>query len=95
LRFPSPNASFAVADGVRSPLKAAPSFVLLTLCRERGFVLPKGAMIGDSVSTVQIGSVTITPIRSGEFVGPEIVVDGRAILGGRKPDDDDEPGRLN
>jgi hypothetical protein len=76
----------------------AVALVLTTICRDRGYVLPKGAALnGEVVGTVTIGSVTINPVRSGEFlVGPAIEIDGRAVHGGRliEPDDDDKS-RLN
>ena len=45
-------------------------FVLLTLARDRGYVIPKGAAIntGDVSNNVVIQSVTIEAIPSGKFV---------------------------
>ena len=74
------------------------AFYLSTQCRDRGYGLPRGATLGDNQTNVTIQSVTISPIRSGEFLdAPGIEIDGRAVLGGRtiEPDDDDDKSRLN
>jgi hypothetical protein len=66
-------------------------FYMLTQCRDRGYTLPKGtALGGDTTNNVVIGSVTITPIKSGDFLaGPDR--DGSNELGGRIIDAEPEP----
>jgi hypothetical protein len=56
------------------------SFWLLTMCKDRGYLLPKDAAIGDSTTNVQIGSVTINPIESGRFL-----TESPVALEGREP----------
>lgn len=60
------------------------SLVLLTICRNRGYVLPKGATIGDSVNSVTIGSVIIQPVKSGEYIGgpDQPTIEGESVDGG-------------
>jgi hypothetical protein len=74
------------------------ALVLTTLCKGRGYTLPKGSALNtEAMANVKIGSVNILPIKSGEYVGgPEIELDGRSVMGGRiiEPDDE-EPNKLN
>jgi hypothetical protein len=73
------------------------AFYLSTVCRDRGYVLPKGAMLntGDSNTNVMISAVNILSVPAGQFVPgeSEIELDGRAVLGGRVIDSD--PEKLN
>lgn len=69
-------------------------FYLMTQCRDRGYVMPKGTAVGGETTTnITIGAVNIMPIRSGDFVGGGPDADGANILGGSviDPDEPEKP----
>jgi hypothetical protein len=65
------------------------SLVLLTICRNRGYVLPKGtALYAETTNNLTIGTVNIVSVPHDRYLSeaPGVLIEGR---------DDDEPGRLN
>jgi hypothetical protein len=65
-------------------------YYLSTQCKDRGYVLPRGtALNAESTTNVtMIGSVTVTAVESGKFIGPTGVLeegDGPVIEGEKGP----------
>jgi hypothetical protein len=56
------------------------SFWLLTMCQDRGYKAPRDEALGDSTTSVMIGSVTIQSVPSGKWLS-----EAPDVLEGREP----------